>query len=158
VVLGAGGAARAICVELALADVRHLTIVNISKDLALAENLVKNLRENTMVAVDYVPWVDKFKIPAGIDILINATSIGMYPNLNDKPNIDYGTITKDMYVQDVIPNPAYTPFLQEADKRKVRWQSGIQMLINQAALNITMWTGLKPNKDVMLKALKKALP
>ncbi|MGO8693145.1 MAG: shikimate dehydrogenase [Rectinemataceae bacterium] len=157
VVLGAGGAARAICVELALAGARHLTIVNIPRDMALGEGLVKILAKNTKVAVDYVPWVDKFRIPAGTDILVNATSIGLYPNVDDKPNIDYETITKGMYVQDVIPNPAFTPFLQEADRRGVRWQSGMQMLINQAALNITMWTGLEPNKDVMLKALEKAL-
>ncbi len=157
VVLGAGGAARAICVELALAGARHLTIVNIPKDMALGESLVRILKENTKVSVDYVPWVDAFRIPADTSILVNATSIGLYPNVSDKPNIDYDTITKDMYVQDVIPNPAFTPFLREADKRGVRWQSGMQMLINQAALNITMWTGLTPNKDAMIKAFEKAL-
>ena len=89
--------------------------------------------------------------------MVNATSIGLYPNINDKPDIDYDTITNRMYMQDVIPNPAFTPFLKEADKRGVRWQSGMQMLINQAALNITMWTGLEPDKEVMRKALEKAL-
>ncbi|HTX71826.1 MAG TPA: shikimate dehydrogenase, partial [Rectinemataceae bacterium] len=157
VVLGAGGAARAICVELALAGAQHLTIVNIPKDMALGEGLVKILAKNTSVAVDYVPWVDAFRIPAGTDILVNATSIGLYPNVDDKPNIDYDTITTDMYVQDVIPNPAFTPFLKEADRRGVRWQSGMQMLINQAALNITMWTGLKPNKEVMIRAFEAAV-
>jgi len=157
VVLGAGGAARAICVELALAGARHLTIVNIPKDMALGESLVKILKENTEVTVDYVPWVDKFKIPAGSDILVNATSIGLYPNVDDKPNIDYDSIAQGTYVQDVIPNPTFTPFLREAEKRGLRWQSGARMLINQAALNITMWTGLQPDKDVMLKALEKAL-
>ncbi|HWR11360.1 MAG TPA: shikimate dehydrogenase [Rectinemataceae bacterium] len=157
VVLGAGGASRAICVELALAGARRLTIVNIPKDMALGESLVRILKENTKVAVDYVPWVDAFKIPAGTDILVNATSIGLYPNVADKPNIDYGSVTKDMYVQDVIPNPAFTPFLHEAELRGARWQSGMRMLINQAALNITMWTGLKPDKGVMLKALEEAL-
>ena len=157
VVLGAGGAARAICVELALAGAQHLTIVNIPKDMALGDGLVKILAKNTSVAVDYVPWVDAFRIPAGTDILVNATSIGLYPNVDDKPNIDYDTITTNMYVQDVIPNPAFTPFLKEADRRGVRWQSGMQMLINQAALNITMWTGLKPNKEVMIRAFEAAV-
>ena len=157
VVLGAGGAARAICVELALAGAKKLTIVNIPKDMALGEGLVQTLKENTTVSVDYVPWVDKFKIPAGTDILVNATSIGLYPNITDKPNIDYDTLTTAMYVQDVIPNPAFTPFLQEAEKRGVKWQSGLSMLINQAALNITMWTGLEPDKEVMKQALEKAL-
>ncbi len=157
VVLGAGGASRAICIELALAGARKLTIVNIPRDSALAESLVKILKENTRVAIEYVPWAGTFKIPADTDIVVNATSIGLYPNINDKPDIDYDTITNRMYMQDVIPNPAFTPFLKEADKRGVRWQSGMQMLINQAALNITMWTGLEPDKEVMRKALEKAL-
>lgn len=157
VVLGAGGAARAICVELALAGAKALTIVNIPKDMALGEGLVQTLKENTAVSVNYVPWVDKFKIPADTDILVNATSIGLYPKITEKPNIDYDTLTSDMYVQDVIPNPAFTPFLQEAEKRGVKWQSGLSMLINQAALNITMWTGLEPDKEVMKQALEKAL-
>jgi len=156
-VLGAGGAARAVCVELALAGASHLTIVNIPKDMALGESLIRILKENTTVAVDYVPWVDAYKVPAGTDILVNATSIGLYPNIDAKPNIDYDTVTKSMYVQDVIPNPAFTPFLREADKRGARWQSGMQMLINQAALNITMWTGLVPDKGVMLKAFEEAV-
>lgn len=157
VVLGAGGAARAICVELALAGAKKLTIVNIPKDLALGQSLVQTLKEGTAVEVDYVPWVDAYKIPAGSDILVNATSIGLYPNVDDKPNIDYDTLTPGLYVQDVIPNPAFTPFLQEADKRRLQWQSGLSMLVNQAALNITMWTGLDPDKDVMKKALEEAL-
>jgi len=156
-VLGAGGAARAVCVELALAGARRLTIVNIPKDQALGESLVKILKENTKAEVDYAPWIGAFKIPVGTDILVNATSIGLYPNINDKPNIDYDTLAKDMYVQDVIPNPAYTPFLREAEKRGLRWQSGMQMLVNQAALNITMWTGLKPDKEVMKRAFEEAL-
>ncbi len=157
VVLGAGGAARAICVELALAGASHLTIVNIPKDLPLGEGLVNILKQNTKVGVSYVPWTDKFPIPSGTDILVNATSIGLYPNVDAKPNIDYDSIGKDVYVQDVIPNPAFTPFLKEADSRGLRWQSGMQMLINQAALNITMWTGLEPDKEVMRKALEEAL-
>ncbi len=156
-VLGAGGAARAVCVELALAGASHLTIVNIPKDMALGESLIRILKENTKVAVDYVPWVDAYKVPAGTDILVNATSIGLYPDIDAKPNIDYDTVTKSMYVQDVIPNPAFTPFLREADRRGARWQSGMQMLINQAALNITMWTGLAPDKGVMLKAFEEAV-
>lgn len=69
----------------------------------------------------------------------------------------YDSIGRSVYVQDVIPNPAFTPFLREAESRGLKWQSGMQMLINQAALNITMWTGLKPDKDVMRRAFEEAL-
>jgi shikimate dehydrogenase len=157
VVLGAGGAARAICVELAMAGARHITILNIPKDQGLVEGLIQTLLRNTKVKVDYLPWVDAFKIPPDTDILVNATSIGLYPNVYDKPNIDYDSLAPSLYVQDVIPNPAFTPFLEEVDRRGLRWQSGVQMLINQAALNITMWTGLEPDKALMMKALKEAL-
>jgi len=157
VVLGAGGAARAICVELALAGARKLTIVNVPRDAHLAESLVKTLRDGTQVEVEYVPWAGRYRVPAETDVLVNATSIGLYPNVNDKPDVDYDSIGKSVYVQDVIPNPAFTPFLQEADRRGLRWQSGLNMLINQAALNIVMWTGKQPNKDVMRKALEEAL-
>jgi len=157
VVLGAGGAARAICVELALAGARKLTIVNVPRDAHLAESLVKTLREGTRVEVEYVPWTGRYRVPAETDVLVNATSIGLYPNVNDKPELDYDSIGKGVYVQDVIPNPAFTPFLQEADRRGLRWQSGMNMLINQAALNIVMWTGRQPNKDVMRKAFEDAM-
>ncbi|GAB6277889.1 MAG: shikimate dehydrogenase [Rectinema sp.] len=157
VVLGAGGAARAICVELAMAGARHITILNIPKDQGLVEGLIQTLSRNTKVKVDYVPWIDAFKIPSDTDILVNATSIGLYPNVHDKPNIDYDSLGENVYVQDVIPNPAFTPFLEEAERRGLRWQSGMQMLINQAALNITMWTGLEPDKTPMMQALKEAL-
>jgi len=157
VVLGAGGASRAICVELALAGAARLTVVNVPRDQALADGLMRTLRENTRVEAVYLPWEGKLQVPAGTDILVNATSIGLYPNVNDKPDIDYDSIGKGTYVQDVIPNPAFTPFLKEAEKRGLKWQSGLQMLINQAALNIVMWTGKEPNKEVMRQALEKAL-
>jgi shikimate dehydrogenase len=57
----------------------------------------------------------------------------------------------------VIPNPAITPFLRAAEARGARWNTGTGMLINQAALNIEMWTGRKPDKAVMQKALQEAL-
>ncbi|HET6439291.1 MAG TPA: shikimate dehydrogenase [Anaeromyxobacter sp.] len=157
VVLGAGGASRAISVELALAGARKITIVNVPRDAHLAESLVKTLRQGTSVEVEYVPWTGRYRVPSESDVLVNATSIGLYPNVNDKPDIDYDSIGKGVYVQDVIPNPAYTPFLKEADRRGLRWQSGLNMLVNQAALNIVMWTGKQPNKDVMRKALEDAL-
>lgn len=156
VILGAGGAARAISVETALAGAGKITIVNRPEDRHLGDSLYKLLNEKLKMETVYVDWVGKYCIPDDTDILINATSIGLYPNINDKPNIEYDCITRDLVVQDVIPNPAFTPFLGEADKRGAKWQSGIGMLINQAALNIKMWTGLEPDKAVMMKALEEA--
>lgn len=153
VILGAGGAARAISVELALAGVQQITIVNRIEDRVIGEKLVELLSEKLKIKTIYVDWDVKFKVPADTNILVNATSIGLYPNIDQMPNIDFETVNKDMYIQDVIPNPAVTPFLREAEKRGAKWQTGVGMLVNQAALNIQMWTGKEPNKEIMIKAL-----
>lgn len=154
VVLGAGGASRAICVEMGLAGAAEITIVNRSRPLA--EELLKILRTNTRAKAEFVEWKDTYAIPAGADIVINATSVGLYPNVNDIPNIDLDSITPAMFVQDVIPNPTETALIKEMRRRGIRCATGAGMLINQAALNIEMWTGLKPDKDVMYKALEEA--
>lgn len=156
VILGAGGAARAISVELALAKARKITLVNRVEDRALGESLIEVLKA-LGVQCAYVDWTEAYDVPTDGDILVNATPLGLYPNVHEKPNLNYDSLRPELYVQDVIPNPAYTPFLEEADKRGCRWQSGMGMLVNQAALNIEMWTGLKPNKKVMTEAFEKAI-
>ena len=156
VILGAGGAARAVCVEMSLAGVGHITIVNRPEDKHLGDALV-DLLTKMNVAVDYVDWVEKYSVPADTEILINATPIGLYPNVDAIPNIDVDTILPSMFVQDVIPNPAVTPFLRAAEARGAKWNTGMGMLVNQAAINVEMWTGKMPNKEVMIKALQEAL-
>ena len=156
VILGAGGAARAISVELALAGAGSITVVNRPEDDALAHSLMELLK-SLVPLTDYIPWKGTYKVPPDADILVNATPIGLYPDVDAIPNIDVKTILPSMFVQDVIPNPAVTPFLKAAQARGARWNTGTGMLINQAAINIEMWTGRKPDKDVMLKALEEAL-
>ena len=156
VILGAGGAARAISVELSLAGAGSLTIVNRPEDAVLAKSLMELLGKIANKS-DFVTWDHTYSVPADTDILVNATPIGLYPNVDEIPNIDLNTILPHMFVQDVIPNPAITPFLRAAKARGARWNTGTGMLINQAAINIELWTGLKPDKAVMLKALQEAL-
>lgn len=157
VVFGAGGAARAICVEMGLAGVGDITIVNRAQDRPLGDALMDILRKNTTVECRYIDWDGPFAIPADTDIVVNATSIGLYPNVDDIPNIDLDTITSDMFVQDVIPNPTESALIKEMRRRNIPCASGAGMLINQAALNIEMWTGKKPDKEIMYKALEEAL-
>lgn len=156
VILGAGGAARAISVEMSLAGAKSIAIVNRPQDAAIGESLMKVLKEICKES-SYVNWDHTYAIPADTDIFINATSIGLYPNVDEVPNIDLDTILPTMFVQDVIPNPAITPLLRAAQARGAKWNTGTGMLINQAAINIELWTGKKPDKAVMLKALQEAL-
>ena len=157
VIFGAGGAARAICVEMGLAGVADITIVNRAQDRPLGDALMAILRENTSTECRYIDWEGAFDIPSDTDIVVNATSVGLYPDVEAIPNINLDTITKEMFVQDVIPNPTETAFIKELRRRGIPCATGAGMLINQAALNIEMWTGQKPDKDVMYRALEEAL-
>lgn len=157
VVFGAGGAARAICVEMGLAGAADITIVNRAQDRALGDSLMAILRENTKTVCRYIDWDGPFAIPEGTDIVVNATSVGLYPDVEAVPNIDLDSIKPEMFVQDVIPNPTETALIRELRRRGIPCATGAGMLINQAALNIEMWTGKKPDKDVMYKALEEAL-
>ncbi|MCI8598398.1 MAG: shikimate dehydrogenase [Lachnospiraceae bacterium] len=157
VVFGAGGAARAICVEMGLAGVKDITIVNRAEDRPLGDSLMAILRENTKVECRYIDWDGPFTIPTGTDIVVNATSVGLYPDVDAIPNINLDSITPQMFVQDVIPNPTETALIKELRRRGIPCATGAGMLINQAALNIEMWTGKKPDKNVMYKALEEAL-
>lgn len=153
VVLGAGGAARAITVELALAGAEHITIVNRSK--SRGQILTDLLNSKTSTKADFQLWNEPYSVPSDIDILINATSIGLFPNVNDKPEIDYQSISPNMIVCDVIISPM-TPFLAEARKQGAQILDGLGMLVYQGAIGFKIWTGMDAPIAVMHKALSKA--
>ena len=152
VIFGAGGAARAIAVELTFAGLNKLVVVNRSEERG--NELVNHLKEQTSMDVEFVKWDTQFNIPDNFEIIINATSIGLYPNVNDKPNINYESITKDMIVCDVVPNPPHTEFLKEAEKRGAKTIDGLGMLVYQGAIGFELWTGEKAPVDTMKKALE----
>ncbi len=153
VLLGAGGAARAIAVELANAGVREIVIVN--RSAARAQELVSLLNEKTTTKAQYAAWDKTCSIPQDADIIVNCTSIGFAPDAPDKPDVDYDSITSSMTVCDVIPNIPRTPFLKEAEKRGARTFDGLSMLVNQGVLGFELWTGKEAPAEAMRMALEK---
>lgn len=151
-ILGAGGAARAIGVECALAGARKITIINRTEKNGT--ELAQLIGEKTPADSQYLPWTPKIAVPDGTDILINGTCVGLHPNGHEKPDIDYDTITAGMVVSDVVFNPVDPLFLQEARARGAKTVSGIGMLVQQGALNFTSWTGVEAPVDVMYKTLE----
>ena len=151
--LGAGGAARAIGVECALNGANKIIIVNRNVERGTA--LRDAIAENTDAQAEYLPWNGAFPVPAQTDILVNATCVGLFPDVNACPDIDYSTIEKGMIVCDVVFNPAMPVFLQKARQRGARTISGLGMLVNQAALNFEIWTDVKAPREVMLEALRR---
>ena len=152
-ILGAGGAARAIAVECALAGAGRIIIVN--RTAKSGQELSGLIAGSTPARSEYLPLMPKLAVPAGTDILINATSIGFAPNILEKPDLDYGTIADGLWVSDVVFNPVEPLFLKEAQVHGARTVSGIGMLVQQAALNFTLWTGKEAPVQVMYDALKK---
>ena len=153
VILGAGGAAKAIGVECALAGAKKIIIVNRNQERG--EDLVHLIREKTSAQAEYAPWDSTYQVAPGTDIFINATCIGLYPDVNSKPDVDYDTVTSKMVVSDVVFNDPHTLFLKEAEKRGAQTINGLGMLVNQGALNFTLWTGVEAPIDVMTDTLKK---
>ena len=155
VILGAGGAARAIAVECALASASQVCIFN--RTQAKAEELAKVIRENTKADANGYAWEKELKIPENTDILINATSIGFSPDITAKPDIDYGTVTDQMTVCDVVFHPAETEFLKSCANQGARTVNGLGMLACQGALNFTLWTGVEAPLAVMEEKLRTEL-
>lgn len=151
--LGAGGAARAIAVECALAGAAHIHVVNRSEERGVS--LTNLINEKTNTTASYHPWTPAFCIPKETSILIQGTNIGLAPDVNGKPDLDYSSILPGMVASDVVFNPPWTPFLQEADARGAKTINGLGMLVNQAALNFTLWTDVEAPYDVMYEALKR---
>ncbi len=154
-ILGAGGVARAIAAECALDGAKKFYIINRSCE-TLGPELAALITEKTGVEAEYLPWTPAIDIPAGTDVLVNATSIGLHPNGDQKPDINYDTINENMSVCDVIFNPADPLFLQEARKHGVKLTvPGFGMLVEQGALAFTYWTGCEAPTQVMYDTLAR---
>lgn len=153
VILGAGGAARAIAFELALAGAKAITIVN--RTTGRGEDLVRSLSAKTKVAAKRMDWSGQFAVPAAANLLVNATSIGLFPNVDDILPVDLGSLRPELLVCDVIPNPPRTRFLRDAEKRGCTVLDGLSMLVNQGVIGIRLWSGQDPSPKVMRKALNQ---
>jgi shikimate dehydrogenase len=148
VILGAGGAARAIAVELSLAGCGSVTIVN--RDPGRGAELVKLLRH-----ARFVPWVGDYRVPESADVVVNATSIGLFPDVTARIPLDVATLAPRMVVADVIPNPPETRLVRDARARGCTVLDGLGMLVNQGVIGFKSWTGVDAEPSVMRRALEQ---
>ena len=153
VIFGAGGAARAIGVEVALAGASKITIVN--RTVERGEELTKLLDEKLPVEADFVPWDGVYAAPDGTDVLINATSIGLFPDVDARLALDVDTLREAMVVADVIPNPPATNLVRDARAKGCKVIDGLGMLVNQGVIGIRHWTGVDPDPAIMRAALEE---
>ena len=151
---GAGGAARAIAVELGLAGTKRITIVNRSE--SRGAELVGLLRDKLKLDAELVVWRGDYAVPATTDIVINGTSIGLYAP-EARLALDLNSLKPGMVVADVVFSPVRTRFLDDAAAQGCRAIDGLGMLVNQGIVGVQYWTGLIPDVAVMRKALESAM-
>jgi len=154
VVLGAGGAARAIAVELGLAGAAQITIVN--RTVERGQDLVDLLNDRVKVQSELVHWQGDLDVPEDADILINATSIGLGDEDARVP-LNVESLRPELVVADVIFNPPQTQLLRDAKRQGCTTLDGLGMLVNQAVIGFKIWTNVDPDAAVMREALEEYL-
>ena len=157
VLLGAGGAARAVGFALVDAGVRSLIILNrsVERGRALAWDL--KVSDTEVVALS---WKDGNTLTAlgECDLLVNCTSVGMKDSSGEgKSPLGIGLIPKRALVYDVVYNPLETPLLAAAKKAGARTLGGLPMLVYQGAASFELWTGKSAPIDIMMRVAKRAL-
>ena len=152
VLLGAGGAARAVAVELALAGAVRIIVANRGSDRRTT--LVELIRERTGAAADGIEWTGQLE-PPSCDILVNCTPIGMGSGGDMRvPPVRLDRLPSSVVVCDLNPDAADTAFLRAARQRGHRTLGGLPMLARQGAAGFEAWTGRPAPLDVMISVLE----
>lgn len=143
VLLGAGGASRAIAVGLAFEGVSRISIIN--RTISKAEQIANIINNNTLTVAECFCTND-LKVPEVLregDIIINTTSLGMFPDIEGTPVNFPFEFTKGQVLYDVIYNPAKTRFLMEGEKQGLKTVNGLGMLIYQGIQAYEIWMDVK---------------
>ena len=157
VMLGAGGASRAISFILAERGA-NLVILNRQLELDWAVKLGNSISRTFGKEVKALELNEQNLAPVlrKANILVNTTSVGMSPNTNETP-IPARLLESDLVVFDIVYNPVKTKLLTEAESAGAKAISGLEMLVWQGALAFEMWTGLTAPLEIMRKATIRAL-
>ena len=150
--LGAGGAARAIG-HILTREKTRVTILNRKQELSWAEDLAARLSRNYKTEVKALELTAENlkKAVNNAEILVNATSLGMSPEIDATP-VPAELLRADLTVFDVVYNPLQTRLLREAKAAGAKTIDGLEMLVRQGAVSFEIWTAVKPPADVMREA------
>jgi 3-dehydroquinate dehydratase/shikimate dehydrogenase len=143
-VLGAGGAARAVSFGL---KQRGIEVTLASRTLERAKKIAAE------VGCKAVDWAARHRMP--YDCVVNATPVGMHPNVDESP-YEKEHLRPYMVVFDTVYNPENTLLIKEARSVGCRIVTGVDMFVRQAAIQFRIWHGTEPPAQVMRDALKRA--
>lgn len=154
VMLGAGGAGRAMAVEMAWAGAESLTLV--TRREAQGTEVAQRVRDFSGVPCDWQLWDAPVRVPDGTTLLMNATHLGCAPELEPIP-VQWDSVSHDCVAVDVITNPRITPFLATARDHGCPIVDGVEMLVQLAMQIFQRWTGVNPDESVFQNAVARAL-
>jgi len=155
-VLGAGGAARAVCYALAESGA---SIAVLNRTPERARSLVAELALQVRASRLSAGPLDAAAVSAGPspDLVVNATNVGMWPQVNTSPWPDDAPFPPHALAYDLIYNPCETRLMATARAAGARAANGLRMLVHQGAASFALWTGIEPPIEIMLGACEHAL-
>lgn len=160
VILGAGGAARAVCYGLLKQGAAEVVIAvrNHEKGQAFLDSFAVFAKDFSVKiqVVDFECAAFR-SAEKEADLVVNTTPLGMTPNVGEMPPVDFDLLKEDAFCYDIIYTPAKTKFLEEAAGRGHRILNGEMMLVLQGAAAFRRWTGEEPDILLMQSALHEAL-
>lgn len=152
-VIGAGGAATAIIVQAALDGVKEIAVFNRKDDFfQKIQNKLAVISKKTSCNIQLYDLADQKQLAQEVAesrLLVNATGVGMSPQLAATPIEDFSIIHSDLAVYDVIYTPRETRFLKQAKEQGVVTSNGLGMLLYQGAAAFELWTGQKMPIEVV---------
>ena len=152
--LGAGGAGRAMAVELGWAGAAHLTVV--TRREQQGREVADLVHRAADIPTAWQPWDGDVSVPEGTQILMNATTLGAAPELSPVP-LAWDSLDPSVTAVDVITNPRVTPFLATAREKGCAIVDGVEMLVQLAMQLFETWTAITPDEAVFQKAVSEAL-
>jgi shikimate dehydrogenase len=148
-VLGAGGAARAVAYALQHSEVPAIRVANRTEDKA--RELVSDICPDKGMGLDLAPErLNDALAQAGL--VVNTTSLGLKGE--PLPNLAFDMAASGTVFYDLIYNPPETPFLAEARERGLKAANGLGMLVRQGAISFELWTGLQPSVEPVVNMLE----
>jgi len=159
VVIGAGGAARAVIAALIQLSLADITIIN--RTVENAEELAKLFREeNSKQNFDFCSLEEQeyAEVLKAADLVVDTTPVGMYSNnIKNKVVINPEYLHQDQLVIDLVYNPLKTEILKEAEKRGAQIGNGLPTLIYQAEASFKLWTKEMPPKKKWYQIAEEAV-
>jgi shikimate dehydrogenase len=160
VILGAGGAARALGFTLASkGGVSGIHIIALQAEKSRLDNLAREIHESSSIPVSAVTFEDREGFQSAVasaDLLINCTPVGMHPGVDATP-LPNEWHRPDLAVFDIVYTPRRTKLLRKAEEKGAKIVEGLEMFVHQAAIQFELWTGVEAPTDLMRRVLAEEL-